>query len=120
MPPSAVFEGRDQDPLVDVRHGARSTQCPEQAEDPSAATDLGRTGRAALDVGGQSRGVGRLELVEQERVDQVAGMRAVQGGVAVRLGHIPYMTRGCEKVAGAFRERPPRRASVRDRTGVSA
>ena len=54
--------------------------------------DLGGARGTALDVGRQSGGVGRLELVEQERIDQVAGARAVQGLVALRVRHIPYMT----------------------------
>ena len=106
MAPSAVFECRDEDPFVQVRHGARCAQCPEQAEDPGAAADLGGAGRAALDVGGQPRGVARLQLVEQERVDQVAGARTVQGMVAERVRHILYMTRGCEKVAAASNAAP--------------
>ena len=97
----AILEGRDQDPLVEVRHGARSAKRAEQAEHPGAAADLRGTRGAALDVGGQPGGVSWFELVEQERVDQVAGMRAVQGMVAARVRHIPYMTRRHEKVAGA-------------------
>ena len=88
----AVLERGEQDPLVQVRHGARRGQRAEEAEDPGAAADLGGARRAALDVGGQARGVGRFELVEQERVDQVASARAVQGMAAVRVRHIPYMT----------------------------
>ena len=40
----------------------------------------------------KSSGVGRFELIEQERVDQVAGTRTVQGMVAGRVRHILYMT----------------------------
>ena len=92
MPPSAVFECRDEDPLVEVGHRAWGAQRPEQPEDAGTAADLGGAGRATLDVGGQPRRVGRFQLVKQERVDQVAGMRAVQGMVAVWVRHIPYMT----------------------------
>ena len=92
MAPSAVFERGDEDPLVEVRHGPRRAKGPEQAQNPRAPADLGRAGRATLDVGRESRGVARFELVEQERVDQVAGARAVQGMVAMRVRHILYMT----------------------------
>ena len=93
---AAVLERGDEDALVQVRHGPRRAQGPEQPENPGAPADLGRAGRAALDVGRESRGVARFELVEQERVDQVAGARAVQGMVAVRVRHILYMTRGAD------------------------
>ena len=92
MTAPAVLERGDQDPLIEVGHGTRGGQRTEQAEDPCAPADLGGARRAALDVGGQLRGVCRFELVEQERVDQIAGTRAVQGMVAVRVRHIPYMT----------------------------
>jgi hypothetical protein len=89
---SAVLERGEQNPLVQVRHGARRGQRTEEPEDPGAAADLGGARGAALDVAGQARGVSRFELVEQERADQVASTRAVQGTVALRVRHIPYMT----------------------------
>jgi hypothetical protein len=92
MPALAILEGRNQDPLVEVRHHAWRPQRPEESEDAGAPTDLGGAGGTALDVGGQSSRVCRLELVEQERVDQVARSRTVQGMVAERVRHIPYMT----------------------------
>jgi hypothetical protein len=88
----AVLEGREQDPLVQVRHGSRRRQRSEEAENPGAPADLGGTGRATLDVCGQAGGVSRFELIKQECVDQVAGVGAVQGVVALRVRHIPYMT----------------------------
>ncbi len=90
--PAAILEGGDQDPFVQIGHRARGAQRPQESEDPRAPADLSRAGRAALDVRRQPRGVGRFELVEQERVDQVAGTRAVQGLVAERVRHTPYMT----------------------------
>jgi hypothetical protein len=96
-----VFEGGDEDPLVKVRHRTRRAERSQQAQDPGAPADLRRTGGATLDMGCQPRGVCRLQLIEQERVDQVAGTRAVQGVVAVRVRHNLYMTGGGEKVARA-------------------
>jgi hypothetical protein len=92
----AILERGDQDPFVQVRHRARRAERSEQAEDAGAAADLGGTGRTALDVRRQPGGISRFELVEQERVDQVAGTRTVHGMVARRVRHILYMTRGCD------------------------
>ena len=96
---AAVLERGQQDPLVEVRRGSRRRQGPEEAQDPGASADLAGARRAALDVGGEACRVARFELIEQERVDQGPGARAIQGIANVRVRHTTYMTRGVQKVA---------------------
>ncbi len=100
MPSSAVVQRGEQDPLVEIRRRARNRKGAKQPQDPGAATDLRGAGRAALDVGGQPGCVARMELIEQERIDQRSGARAIQGVANMRLRHISYMTRPGQKVAG--------------------
>jgi hypothetical protein len=88
----SIVERSEQDPLVEIDGGPGNRQRAEQAEHPSAAADLGGAGRAALDVGGQAGGIGRRELIEQERIDQGAGTCAIQGVANVRVRHNIYMT----------------------------
>ncbi len=92
MTAPAVLECGHQDPLIQVRHGSRRRQRTEEAEHAGAPADLGGAGRAALDVSGQARGVGGLQLVEQERVDQVAGAHTIQAVADLRVRHNLYMT----------------------------
>jgi hypothetical protein len=94
-----ILERGDQDPLVQFRRGAWRRQRAEQAQDASAPADLGGTRCAALDVARQTRRIRRFELIEQERVDQGAGARTIQGAANVRVRHITYMTRLVQKVA---------------------
>jgi hypothetical protein len=88
----AILESGDQDPFVEVRHRAWRGQRPQQGEDSSASTDLRRTRRTTLDMRRQARRVRRVELIEQECVDQFSRMGAVQGVATVRARHNPYMT----------------------------
>ena len=90
--PSAVIECRPQDPFIEVRRGPRDRQRAEQGEDPCAAADLGRTGGAALDLRGEMGGVRRAEVIEQERIDELASVRAIQSVADVRVRHNTYMT----------------------------
>jgi hypothetical protein len=90
--PAPILQDREQDALVQLRGGARRGQRPQQTEDPGAPADLGSARGAALDVGGQACRVRRFQLVEQERVDQVTGARAIQGVANLRVRHNPYMT----------------------------
>lgn len=92
MPPRSIVEGREQDALVEVRRGLGNRQRSEQPEHASAAADLGRAGGTTLDMGRQARRIGRDEVIEEEQVDELAGVRAVQGGADVRVRHITYMT----------------------------
>jgi len=87
-----ILERGQQDPLIQLRRGARHRQRTEQTQHASAPADLGGTRRATLDVAGQLCRVGRFELVEQERIDQGAGARTIQGAANVRVRHIRYMT----------------------------
>ena len=87
-----ILEGGQQDPLIQLRRGTWHRQRTEQAQDASAPADLGGTGCTALDMARQARRVGRFELIEQERVDQGAGARTIQGAADVRVRHITYMT----------------------------
>ena len=103
MPPGAIVEGRQQDPLVEVWRGTRNRQRPEQAQHTRAAADLGRAGGAPLDVRGETRRIGRQEVIEQEQIDELSGACAIQGVADVRVRHIRYMTRAWQKVAEAFR-----------------
>ena len=89
---SAVIECRPQDPFIEVRSGPRDRQRAEQGEDPCAAADLGRAGGAVLDMRGQSGSVRRVEVIEQERIDELASVRAIQSVADVRVRHITYMT----------------------------
>jgi len=89
MPPRAIVQCREQDPLVQVGCGARNRQRSEEAQHACAAADLGRAGRATLYVGRQARGIGGQEVIEQEQVDELAGACAVED---VRVRHIRYMT----------------------------
>ena len=92
MPALAILNHGEQDSLVQVRRRARCWKRAKQPEHASAAPDLSSTGGAALDVGGQPCGVGRVKLVEQERVDQVVSARAIQRVATVRVRHNTYMT----------------------------
>jgi hypothetical protein len=87
-----VVERGEQDPFVKVDRGARNRERAEQPEDTGAATDLRGTGRTTLDVGGEAGGVGRPELVEQERIDERSRASTVQRVANVRVRHITYMT----------------------------
>lgn len=87
-----VVQRRQQDAFVEVVCRLGERKGAQQPEDAGAAADLGRAGGAALDVGGQARRIGRDQVIEQEQVDELAGVRAVQGGADVRVRHITYMT----------------------------
>jgi hypothetical protein len=100
MPPGAIVEGGDQDPLVEVACGTRDGQRSKKSEHARAAADLGRAGGTTLDVGRKTSGINGQEVIEQERVDEFSGVRAVQG---VRVRHITYMTRARQKVAETLR-----------------
>lgn len=43
-------------------------------------------------MGGEARGIGRQEVIEEEQVDELASVRAVQGATVVRGRHTTYMT----------------------------
>ena len=43
-------------------------------------------------MGGKAGGIGRTKVIEQERVDELAGTSAVQVVVNARVRHITYMT----------------------------
>ena len=62
-----IVQGGQQDPLVEVGRRARNRQRAEEPEHARAAADLGRARGATLDVGGQARGIGGREVIEQER-----------------------------------------------------
>lgn len=103
MTPRSILEGRHQDALVEIGGWAGHRERTEQAQDARAATDLRRAGRAAAHMGGEAGGFARVELIEEERVNEVSGARAVQG---VRRCHVLYMTTTHEKVARRFRAGP--------------
>ena len=100
MTARSILEGRHQDALVEIGGWARHRERTEEAQDARAAADLSRAGRAGAHMRGEAGGFARIELIEQERVDEVSGARAVQG---VRRGHVLYMTTTPEKVARRFR-----------------
>jgi hypothetical protein len=87
-----VVKGREQDALVEVDRWARHREGAEQPQDTGAATDLRGAGGTTLDVGGQAGGIGRPQLVEQERIDERASASTVQRVANVRVRHIIYMT----------------------------
>ena len=89
---SAVVQRGQEDPLIEVCRGPRDRQRDEQGEDPCAAADLGRTDGAALDMGGEIGGVSCAEVIEQEGIDELASVRAIQGVADVWVRHIIYMT----------------------------
>ena len=90
--PDAIIQGGEQDPLIHAGRRPRRGQRANERQDEGAAADLGRAGRTAPDVGGEPGSVGRLELIEQERVDERTGAFAVQGVAEGRVRHISYMT----------------------------
>jgi len=67
------------DPLVEVRRGRRRRQAAEQRQEPRGPADLGRAGRASLDVSRQPRCVRLEQIVQEERVDQAAGASVIEG-----------------------------------------
>jgi hypothetical protein len=89
---ASIIERRQQDPLVQFRAGTCHRQRTEEAQDPGTPADLGGARCATLDVTRQARRICRFQLIEQERVDQGVGVRAIQGAADVRVGHIHYMT----------------------------
>jgi hypothetical protein len=100
LTPGSIVQGRQEDALVEVRGGAWDGQGSQETEHPGAAADLGGACGASLDMGRQARGISGEEVIEEEEVDELAGVRAVQG---VRVRHITYMTRARQKVAKTLR-----------------
>jgi hypothetical protein len=92
MTARAVVQGRQEDPFVEIDRGARDGQRTQQPEHARAPTDLRGTCRTTLDMGGQPGGIGRPELVEQERINERSSPSTVQRVANVRVRHITYMT----------------------------
>lgn len=103
--PGAIVQRSQEDALVEVVRGASHGQRTKEAEHSRAPADLGRARRTALDVGRETRSIRRHEVIEEEEIDEVAGVRAVQGMAGVRIRHIRYMTGQVQKVAPACRTR---------------
>lgn len=104
-PAGPLVEGGHQDALIEVRRGMRHVQRAEEAQDAGAAADLDGAGGTPLDVERQARGVGRVQLIEQERVDQRSGARAIEGVADLWVRHTTYMTSTRQKVARACHRR---------------
>ena len=84
-----VRDGRCVDPLVEVRAGRRRRQAAEQRQEPRGPADLGRAGRASLDVCREARGILLGQVVHEERVDQAARGSMIEGPAdGRRLAHI--------------------------------
>jgi hypothetical protein len=79
VPPSPIRDGGSEDPLVEVRRRRRRWQAAEQRQEPRGPADLGRAGRASLDVGCQARGVLLGQVVHEERVDQTTCAKVIEG-----------------------------------------
>ena len=79
MPPSPIRDRRRVDPLVEVRRGRRCRQAAEQRQEPRGPADLGRAGRASLDVAREPRRVRLEQVVHEERVDQAACGSVIEG-----------------------------------------
>lgn len=79
MPPGPIGDRGRVDPLVQVGSGRRRRQAAEQRQEPRRPADLGRAGRASLDVDGEPRRVRREQVVHQERVDQLARGSVIEG-----------------------------------------
>jgi hypothetical protein len=77
--PDPIRDGRDIDPLVQVRRGRRRRQATEQRQEPRGPTDLGGASGASLDVGSEPRCVRREQVVHEERVDQAARGNVIEG-----------------------------------------
>ena len=89
MPPGPVSHGGGVDPLVQVRRGRRRGQADEQRQEPRGPADLGRAGRASLNVGREAPGVLLSEVVHEERVDQAARGSVIEGPAnGRRMAHI--------------------------------
>jgi hypothetical protein len=86
MPPSPIRDGGSEDPLVEVRRGRRRRHAAEQRQEPRGPADLGRAGRASLDVGGESRCILRQQVVHEERVDQAPRGSVIEGLARRRSG----------------------------------
>ena len=86
---STIVKRGDQDSLVEVGCRARDGQRTQEAQDARAAPDLGRARGTTLDVGSQAGSVGREQVIEQEGIDELSGVRAIED---VRVRHITYMT----------------------------
>jgi hypothetical protein len=90
--PDTIVQRGHQDPLIQVVGRTRDGERAKETEHAGAAADLGRAGGATLDVGRETRRIGRQEVIEQEQVDELAGACAIEGGTDVRVRHITYMT----------------------------
>jgi hypothetical protein len=88
----AVVQGRQEDPFIEIDRGTGDGQRTQQPEHAGAPADLRGTCRTTLDVGGQAGGIGRPELIEQERIDERSSPSTVQRVANVRVRHITYMT----------------------------
>jgi hypothetical protein len=76
---SPIRDGGSVDPLVEVRRGRRRWQAAEEREQTRGPADLGRAGRAPLDVSRESRSVRLEQVVNEERVDQAARASVIKG-----------------------------------------
>ena len=81
VPAGPISHGGGVDPLVQVRRGRRRGQAAQQRQEPRGPADLGRAGRASLDVGRETPGVLLGEVVHEERVDQPARTSVIEGPV---------------------------------------
>ena len=89
VPSGSISDRGGEDPLVQVRGRWWSRQAAEQREQPARPADLGRAGRASPHMGGEARGVLLGEIVHEERVDQAACGRVIEGlAGGPRLAHI--------------------------------
>jgi hypothetical protein len=86
VPPGSIRDGGRVDPLVQVRRGRRSRQAAEQRQQSRGPADLGRAGRASLDVGREPRCVLLQQVVHEERVDQAARASVIEGLARGRSG----------------------------------
>ena len=88
----SIVDSREEDALIEIRCWTWNRQGSQQPEHPRATADLGRAGRAALDMGGQTRRIGCDQVIEEEEIDELPGACAIQGGADGRGRHITYMT----------------------------
>ena len=99
----AIGQGGEQDSLVEIRRGGGRWQRTEQLDEPGGATEFRCARGAASEVLAQRLGRCRGQLVEQEGVDEPAGVGAVERLARAIRGHTLLMTgRGRKVASGAL------------------
>jgi hypothetical protein len=97
--PTAIGQGGEDDPLVEVRRRDWRGQGPEQRDEPGRSAELRRARGADAEVAAQDMAGAGGQFVEEEGIDQAARGRTVKRLTRIDWLHTLLMTRPLRKVA---------------------